>query len=66
MKEKLEGLTDQELVKQYNDAKDEIRKLRFQSVTGKLDNVKSIDSLKKKIARILTLKKEYELGIKKR
>ncbi len=66
MKEKIEGLTEQELTNQYNAAKESIRKLRFQSVTGKLENTKSINNLKKKIARILTLKKEYELGIKKR
>ncbi|HOA07231.1 MAG TPA: 50S ribosomal protein L29 [Spirochaetota bacterium] len=66
MKEKIEGLTEQELTSQYNAAKESIRKLRFQSVTGKLENTKSINNLKKKIARILTLRKEYELGIKKR
>ena len=66
MKEKIEGLTEQELTNQYNEAKESIRKLRFQSVTGKLENTKSINNLKKKIARILTLRKEYELGIKKR
>jgi len=66
MKEKIEGLTEQELTSQYNAAKETIRKLRFQSVTGKLENTKSINNLKKKIARILTLRKEYELGIKKR
>ena len=66
MKEKIEGLTEQELTSHYNAAKESIRKLRFQSVTGKLENTKSINNLKKKIARILTLRKEYELGIKKR
>ena len=66
MKEKIEGLTEQELTSQYNAAKESIRKLRFQSVPGKLENTKSINNLKKKIARILTLRKEYELGIKKR
>lgn len=66
MKEKLVGLTDQELDKQIDEAKEELRKLRFKTVTGKLENPKAISDLKKKIARILTLKKEYELGIRKR
>jgi large subunit ribosomal protein L29 len=66
MKEKLVGLTDAELNKQYDEAKEELRKLRFKTVTGKLENPKAILNLRKKIARILTLKKEYELGIRSR
>lgn len=66
MKDNLVGLTDQELDNQFNEAKEELRKLRFKTVTGKLENPKAISGFKKKIARILTLKKEYALGIRKR
>lgn len=53
MKEKIEGLTEQELTSQYNAAKESIRKLRFQSVTGKLENTKSINNLKKRLLAFL-------------
>lgn len=64
MKGNLDQLSIEELVKIAEDAKEEIRKERFKSVTGKLDNTKKIRELKKKISRALTLKKEYELGIR--
>ncbi len=65
MKGKLEELTPAELLKSQEDAKKELRQERFKSVTSKVDNPKKIRELKKHIARILTLKKERELGIRK-
>lgn len=64
MKGKLEELTNDELNKSLADSKEELRKERFRSVTSKVDNPKKISELKKHIARILTIKKEYELGIR--
>ncbi|MFA5518512.1 MAG: 50S ribosomal protein L29 [Spirochaetota bacterium] len=64
MKGKLEELTNDELNKSLADSKEELRKERFRSVTSKVDNPKRISELKKHIARILTLKREYELGIR--
>jgi len=64
MKGKLEELTNDELNKSLADSKEELRKERFRSVTSKVDNPKKINELKKHIARILTIKKEYELGIR--
>lgn len=65
MKGKLEELTMEELNTSLKDSKVELRKERFKAVTSKVDNPKKIKGLKKHIARILTIKKEYELGIRK-
>ena len=65
MKGKLEELTMDELNKSLSDTKVELRKERFRAVTSKVDNPKKIKNLKKHVARILTLKREYELGIRK-
>ena len=66
MKGKLEEFTFDDLNKSYNDSKEELRKERFKSVTSKVDNPRKIRELKHHIARILTLKREYELGIRKK
>ncbi|MBN2158819.1 MAG: 50S ribosomal protein L29 [Spirochaetes bacterium] len=66
MKGKLEELSMEELDRSLNDTKIELRKERFKAVTSKVDNPKKIRELKKHIARILTLKKEYALGIKQK
>ncbi len=64
MKGKLEELNGEELVRSLKESKEELRKERFKSVTSKLDNPKKVMGLKKHIARISTLKREYELGIR--
>ena len=65
MKGKLEELTMDELNKSLVDTKVELRKERFRAVTSKVDNPKKIKNLKKHVARVLTLKREYDLGIRK-
>jgi len=65
MKGKIEELTMAELEKSLTDSKVELRKERFKSVTSKVDNPKKIKGLKRHIARILTLRQEYALGIRK-
>ncbi len=64
MKGKIEELTLEELERSLNESKEELRKQRFKAVTSKVDNPKKIKQLKKHIARILTLKHEYDLGIR--
>lgn len=66
MKGKLEEFSTEDLNKSLTDSKEELRKERFKAVTSKVDNPKKIRDLKRHIARILTLKREYELGIRKR
>lgn len=63
MKGKLEELTTEELERSLNETKENLRKERFKAVTSKVDNPKKIKELKKHIARILTLKRQYALGI---
>ena len=45
-------------------AKDELFKLRFQSATGQLETPGRLRSVKKDIARIYTILRERELGIR--
>lgn len=65
MKGKIEELSPAELQKSEEDARKELRQERFKAVTSKVENPKKIREIKKHIARILTLKKERELGIRK-
>ena len=64
MKGKLEELNIEELDKILEDSKIDLRKERFSAITSKVDDLKKISRLKKTIARILTLKSEYRLGIR--
>ncbi|MBN1495235.1 MAG: 50S ribosomal protein L29 [Spirochaetes bacterium] len=66
MKGKLEELTIEELERSLNETKENLRKERFKAVTSKVDNPKKIKELKKHIARILTLKRQYALGIREK
>lgn len=65
MKGNLNELNIEELDKALVDSKIELRKERFSSATSKLDNTKKIQELKRHVARILTVKREHELGIRK-
>ena len=50
----IKNLTDEELIKQNKDSKDELLKLRIQSKTGQLENSARISTLRKDIARMFT------------
>ncbi len=63
MKGKIEELSTEELEKSLIDSRNELRKQRFSAVTSKLENPKKIREIKRHIARILTIKNEYKLGI---
>lgn len=60
----LREMTDEELAKKLDDSKDELFKLRFQMVTGQLDNLMRIKEVRRNIARVKTIIRERELGIK--
>jgi large subunit ribosomal protein L29 len=53
-KKPLADLTDTEVAKALTDAREELFNLRFQNVTGQLDNTARLKALKKDIARTLT------------
>ena len=59
----LRGATDEELVSQLHEAKQELFNLRFQVATGQLDNNKRLKTVRHDIARIYTVMRERELGI---
>ena len=57
----LRELPDEELLARLEANKEELFNLRFQSVTGQLDNPMRIKQTRKHVARILTLMREREL-----
>ena len=64
---KASGLRDlslAELEKKLTDLKDELFSLRFQSVTGQLNNHMKIRQVKHEIARTKTVMREIELNRK--
>ncbi|GAA3698425.1 50S ribosomal protein L29 [Zhihengliuella alba] len=62
--EKLNGLDDAALVEELKKAKEELFNLRFQSATGQLENHGRLKTVKRDIARIYTVLRERELGIR--
>lgn len=57
-------LTNEELLQKLSDLKTELFNLRFQLATGQLDNPMRIRDVRKTIARIKTILRERELGIR--
>ena len=60
----LDKLDDAKLADELAKAKDELFKLRFQSATGQLESHGRLRAVKKDIARIYTVVRERELGIR--
>lgn len=55
-------LTNQEIVKQIDDAKEELFNLRFSQATGNLEKPSRINELRKLVARMKTVLRERELS----
>ena len=60
----LRGLDDERLVDELRKAKEELFNLRFQSATGQLESHGRLRTVKRDIARIYTVVRERELGIR--
>jgi large subunit ribosomal protein L29 len=60
----LRGLEDDELVTKLRESKEELFNLRFQSATGQLESHGRIRAVKRDIARLYTVIRERELGIR--
>jgi large subunit ribosomal protein L29 len=60
----LDKIEDSLLVEELKKAKEELFNLRFQSATGQLDNHGRMRAVKRDIARINTVLRERELGIR--
>ena len=63
--EELRDFTDLELVQKCREFKEELFNLRFQHATAQLDNPMRIKEVKRDIARIKTIIRERDLGIKR-
>ncbi len=59
-------LSDEELKKKERDTKEELFNLRVQISTRQTTNVSRIKKLKKDLARVLTVMREREFGIRRR
>ena len=62
--DEIRALSDEELTKQLEAAHQELFNLRFRLATKQLVNHREIPRVKKKIARLKTMIRERELGIK--
>ncbi|MCS3491170.1 MULTISPECIES: 50S ribosomal protein L29 [Micrococcaceae] len=62
--ESLDGFDTARLNEELKKAKAELFNLRFQSATGQLDSHGNLKTIKRDIARIYTVLRERELGIR--
>ena len=60
----LDEMNDVDLESRLREAKEELFNLRFQSATGQLESHGRLRTVKKDIARIYTVVRERELGIR--
>ena len=58
----LRELADDELDERLDENREELFNLRFQVVTGQLDNPRRISEVKREIARILTVQRERSIA----
>ena len=58
----LRDLVDEELETRLTEARQELFNLRFQHVTGQLDNYARLTQVKRDVARINTLLREREIA----
>ena len=64
IRERLRGLSEQELVDELANERRKLYELRSQNTTRQLENTAAIFHAKKQIARILTFQRERELAEK--
>lgn len=60
----LDGMDDELLAAELKKAKEELFNLRFQSATGQLESHGRLKAVRRDIARIYTILRERELGIR--
>ena len=60
----LDEMNDVDLESKLREAKEELFNLRFQAATGQLESHGRLRTVKKDIARIYTVVRERELGIR--
>ena len=62
MAKDLKDINDEDLIEALNDSKEELFNLRFQLVTGQLDNFSRIKEVKKEVARAMTEMRAREIA----
>ena len=62
MAKDLQEINDGDLIEALNDSKEELFNLRFQLVTGQLDNFSRIKEVKKEVARAMTELRAREIA----
>lgn len=60
--DELRGMTDEELTDREADLREQLFKLRFQKTTGQVENAGRLRSVRRDLARVLTVRRERELG----
>lgn len=60
----IRNLTPDEQIDKLKSLKEELFNLRFQHATGQLENPMRIREVKKSIARLKTIQREHQLGIR--
>jgi large subunit ribosomal protein L29 len=58
----LRELPDDELQQRFDENKEELFNLRFQVVTGQLDDPRRLSKVRREIARVLTIMREREIA----
>ena len=62
MAKNLQDINDGDLIEALNDSKEELFNLRFQLVTGQLDNFSRIKEVMKEVARAMTELRAREIA----
>ena len=60
----LDAMEDERLLEELKKSKEELFNLRFQSATGQLESHGRLKAVRRDIARIYTILRERELGIR--
>ena len=63
-KEEIRGFTDAELAKRLEEAHQELFNVRFRVATRQLANHRELPKVRRRIARIKTIQREREIGIR--
>jgi large subunit ribosomal protein L29 len=63
---KVREMTGEEMVKKEQDLREEMFRLRFQHVTGQLENPIRLRLLRRELAQVLTIRQEREATEKSR
>lgn len=61
----IKQLSREEIARRLEDAREELQNLRFQLATHQLDNQVKVRLVRRDVARLTTVLREFELGLRK-